>query len=103
MNDSNNVLIAQFNNDAAYDQYRLHYDSRSHLIRKIEYYIKEIPADQEESGSDIKVITITLSNYSGNVISDEVFREDKYVFVQNGQLYTKPAYSNFKLVTNISK
>ena len=95
--DSTRKLTVFFGSYSAYRQYTMLYDKNSYLIRSINYNIRNTA---EGATATTGLITLTLSDYSFGPVDESVFREDKYVYKQNGQYFTKPGYTNFQLQVN---
>lgn len=101
--DSTKLLTVQFRPDAAYSQCKLYYDSYKYLIRKVQYNLKGVPIDSAAGmTSGVALVTLTVSNYSEQVIDPQLFQEDKFIYKLNGQFYMKPEYANYKLLVNTS-
>lgn len=101
--DSTRLLTVQFRPDAAYSQCKVYYDRYKYLIRKVQYNLKGVPIDSATGmTSGVALITLTINNYTEQVIDPQLFQEDKFIYKLNGQFYMKPEYANYKLLVNNS-
>ena len=98
-NDSTRLLTLFFNLDANYNLYKLQYDKDKYLIRKIEYYVKNMP-NQTGDNSITGLITIDFTNYSEQNVDPLLFQEDRIVYKSGGELFTQSAFTNFKVFNN---
>ncbi|MCU7549880.1 hypothetical protein OCK74_12180 [Chitinophagaceae bacterium LB-8] len=95
------ILKMRFKPESSYSYYELQYDRNSYLIRKVKFYMRE--PSEEKPGSGTHCISIEFSNYSDAMISDEYFREDKFIFQKGKEFLTQPAFNGYQLLVNIAQ
>jgi hypothetical protein len=99
LNDSTRSLKIVFNPESPYRSYEMQYDLNNFLIRKVKYYLQDNDMGADNPGSSgVICITISFSNYSDTVVSEEYFNESKFVYRQGSELQLRPAYSGFRLI-----
>ena len=101
VNDSTRKLQMYFNRLSKYSNYLINYDQNSYLMHSITYFIKT-PAYDDGSGSGISMIKIIFSNYSYDIIGNNFFQEDKFIYKQGDKFFAQPSYSNFQLMVHTS-
>lgn len=100
VNDSTRELQMFFNPASHYSGFILSYNLHSYLLKYIIYFIKT-PVSDDDPGSGVSMIRITFSNYSNEVIDDDYFREDKFIYKQGDKFFAQHPYENFQLMMNV--
>jgi hypothetical protein len=98
-NDSTRLLTLFFNKDASYSLYKLQYDKTKYLIRKLEYYIRNMP-DESGDSTITGLIALNLSNYSEQSVDPSLFQEDRIIYKASGELLPQVGFTNFKVYNN---
>jgi hypothetical protein len=91
-----------FDPSAPFRLYKLRYDPSNFRIQSIKYYIKDVPIETGAITTGTALVELSVSNYSSSSFDLNVFQEDKFIYKSNGELFEKPAYSSFKLFSNIT-
>lgn len=100
INDSTRSIRIRFNQQSAYRGYEMQYDLNNFLIRKVKYYIP-VTGDPENSiSSGVECITISFSNYSDQVVSEDYFNEGRFFFSRGDRFFTQPAFAGFQLIAS---
>jgi hypothetical protein len=99
VNDSTRSLRMYFNARSQYTSCVIQYDPGSYLFKSVTYNVKT-PPTADDPGSGISVLKIVFSNYSTQLINEDYFREDKFIYKQGSQFLGQPPYNTFQLVVN---
>jgi len=102
LNDSTRALRILFNGQSPYHSYELEYDMSTYRIRQVKYYLADMAADKPGT-SGVVCVTMYFTNYSEKLISDDEFRESKFVFRFADEVKLQPAYADFRLMMNYEK
>lgn len=87
------MLTIYFKPGSSYGKYQIQYDRNVYLIRQTSYYLR----GDSDLPSGTGIVSVTLTNYLLNAIPNDYFREDKFVYKQNGTYVVQPAYNGFIL------
>ena len=100
VNDTTKSLRMYFNPASQYTSCIMQYDLSSFLLRSITYVMKTGGPNNSTNNTSTSTLKISFTNYSFALIDDNYFREDKFIYKQDGQYYGQPPYNNFQLVVN---
>lgn len=99
-NDSTRNLQMYFNPGSQYSGFSISYNLHSYLLNSITYFVK-MPAIEGETGSGVSMIKVIFSNYTRQVIDENYFREDKFIYKQGDNFLAQSPYEGFQLMVNI--
>lgn len=100
IDDTSRVINFFFNAQSGYSKYKLYFHKFNYRIKKLEYYVKNLPSND---GTTVLtgLVTVNVSNYSTTAFSNEIFREDTYIYKQNGDVYARGAFLGYKVLNNL--
>lgn len=96
INDSTRKLDIEFKPESPYAYYEVVYDLRSYMIHSIKFHQRGLGEDYPNYG----VIEVFFSNYSTAVISDDYFRESKFIFKDGSTFHPQTAYNTYEIMVN---
>jgi hypothetical protein len=99
INETTNTLYLYLSPASPYGDYTLTYDKTNYRIKKIQFFIRHVPTDEGVT-SGTAVMTISMTDFTTNAISQDTFWEDKFIYKQGGELLLKPMYSGYQLLDN---
>lgn len=102
LNDSTRLLRILFNSESPYHSYEMEYDMATYRIHHVKYYLTEMAGDTLAT-SGVVCITMNFSNYSESLISDDDFKESKFIYRFADEIKLQPAYEGFRLMINTKK
>lgn len=110
-NDSTRCLRVVFNHNSPYRSYEVRYNPTNYRISTIRYYMTDgsntpsVDLPTVAGGgtgapelSGVTCITMTFSGYDENVVSEEYFRDAKFVYRYGNEIKLQPPYAGFRLM-----
>jgi hypothetical protein len=103
-NDSARILRMYFNARSQYTNCQILYDPNSYLLQSMTYCMKTQSTAPTASSTAVNIarVSVSFSNYSYQPVDDSYFREDTFIYKQNGQFFTQAPYANFQVMVNTS-
>ncbi|OYW18056.1 MAG: hypothetical protein B7Z54_06860 [Sphingobacteriales bacterium 12-47-4] len=100
LNDTTRRLYFTFTNDQyAYKDYRLDYDSRSYLIREMRMHVRQAP-DASLGMSETGVLSIVFWGYSTTPVGQNYFDENQYIIRSGSTFSVHPDYTGYEILNN---
>lgn len=102
VNDTARSLRILFKGHSPFHSYEMKYNNVTYRITQVKYYLTETEMDATRANT-VVCVSMNFSNYSEKLVSDDEFKESKFVYRFNDGIKLQPAYAGFRLMINTRK